>query len=246
MTNPKAALIIGAGHGIGFGFVEKLLEDETITDVYATHRISEKSKLLDLKSRNKDKRLKVIQFDPNDEDNYQELIDSIEHNLYLCINCIGTLHHEGLKPEKSLRDISFKALDEYFKVNSSITPMLAKYLKNKLRHKDLSIFATVSAKVGSISDNKLGGWYGYRASKAALNMFLTTIDIEFKRNKFNCIVRSLHPGTTITELSKPFTNNTKYKLHTPYECASNLLLVLASTQEQDHLFYSWDGQKIDW
>jgi NAD(P)-dependent dehydrogenase (short-subunit alcohol dehydrogenase family) len=238
----KTALIVGAGHGIGLGFVQKLLENEELEILYATYRKTDKAEVLSIK----DPRLQLIQFDPSNEEEYKSLTQSIARDLDLCINCIGTLHTESLKPEKSLKDINLSSLAEYFKINSSITPMLAKHLRLKLRGKNQSIFATLSAKVGSISDNDLGGWYGYRASKAALNMFLKNIDIEFRRGKFNCLIRSLHPGTTITELSKPFIANTKYRLHTPYECASNLLVILDKTREEEHLFYSWDGERLEW
>jgi NAD(P)-dependent dehydrogenase (short-subunit alcohol dehydrogenase family) len=111
----------------------------------------------------------------------------------------------------------------------------------------LSVFATISAKVGSISDNRLGGWYAYRASKAALNMFIKNIAIEFARNKKKIILLSLHPGTTKTELSEPFTKNTKYQLHTPIETAKNLLSVIENkTLDDSGKFFSWDGEELPW
>jgi NAD(P)-dependent dehydrogenase (short-subunit alcohol dehydrogenase family) len=128
-----------------------------------------------------------------------------------------------------------------------ITPLLAKHFFELLKHKKPSVFAAISAKVGSIQDNQMGGWYGYRASKAALNMFLKNIALEFERRNAKTLVLALHPGTTVTELSKPFIAKTKYTLHTPEQTADNLLAVI---NEQDissnKRFLSWDQTELPW
>ena len=134
-----------------------------------------------------------------------------------------------------------------FKINASITPLIAKNLGALLKKDELSAFITISAKVGSIEDNKMGGWYAYRASKAALNMFIRTIAHEFVRRYKNVIVTSIHPGTTITDLSEPYIKKTNLKLHTPNETACNILSVLESqTIEDTGKFFSWDGSIIPW
>ena len=109
------------------------------------------------------------------------------------------------------------------------------------------MLVTISAKVGSISDNKLGGWYGYRASKSALNMFIKNISIEYKNRKAPCIALAIHPGTTDTELSKPFIARSKLTIHTPEQTAENILNVIDSKRLEDSgKFLSWDGTEIAW
>ena len=93
----------------------------------------------------------------------------------------------------------------------------------------------------------MGGWYGYRASKAALNMFIKNISLEFARNRLKTLVTAFHPGTTDTELSKPFTKNTRYKLHSPAESAANFLKVFSGRNiDETGTFISWDGECIPW
>lgn len=239
----KNIIIFGAGHGIGLSLVKSLIP--SAENIYATYRKSENAQeLLSIKSEN----LNCIKLDPLDGNQLDELRNKIERVDFI-INSIGFLHTDLIKPEKSINAINVENQIEYFKVNSIITPLIAKYFTPLIRKSSKELeccFCTISAKIGSISDNELGGWYGYRASKAALNMYLKTLDREYKRNKINCTVRIIHPGTTITELSKPYTSNTKYKLHTTDETAKNILDVINSTSNKEHLFYSWDGSKIDY
>lgn len=247
LSNVNFALILGAGHGIGLALVKELLNQENIR-VYATYRNQDKAKDL-LELSNKNDNLKIERLDPLDEiklDEFIEVIQSETQCLDIVINSIGTLHEE-YQPERSLKDINVKQLQHYFTVNSIITPIIAQKVQPLLSKETISIFTTISAKVGSIEDNKIGGWYGYRASKAALNMFLKNISIEFNRKRLKSIVLSIHPGTTITDLSKPFIANTKYQLHTPEDTAQNILKVLEDkTLESNGNFYSWDGESITW
>jgi NAD(P)-dependent dehydrogenase (short-subunit alcohol dehydrogenase family) len=126
--------------------------------------------------------------------------------------------------------------------------LLAKHLVPLLRHGDRSIFATISAKVGSIGDNQLGGWYGYRASKAALNMFMRTAAIEYGRKSPNTIVALLHPGTTDTRLSQPFQRNVPpEKLFSTERTVEQLWTVLNQLgPDNSGQFFSWDGAEIPW
>ena len=113
--------------------------------------------------------------------------------------------------------------------------------------KEDSCFASISAKVGSIEDNRIGGWYGYRSSKAALNMIKRTMAIEFKRSGCRCNLLAIHPGTTVTELSKPYIKNTQLKLHSPDETALNILRIIEDQPfEPEAQFMSWDGQTLPW
>lgn len=126
--------------------------------------------------------------------------------------------------------------------------MLAKHLLPLFKHKERSVFASISAKVGSIGDNQLGGWYGYRASKAALNMFMRTVAIEYGRSSPQTLVVTLHPGTTDTRLSLPFQRNVPpEKLFSVERTVSQLMNVIEQLQEGDSgQFFSWDGSRLPW
>ena len=133
-------------------------------------------------------------------------------------------------------------------MNSIGAVLLAKQVQPLLKHGDRAILATISAKVGSIGDNQLGGWYGYRASKAALNMLMKTTALEYKRTCPRAIVVNLHPGTTDTQLSQPFQRNVPpEKLFSVDRTVQQLLGVIAGLQESDSgEFFSWNGDRLPW
>lgn len=164
------------------------------------------------------------------------------------INCVGFLHNEAKGPEKSVRHIETDFFLENITRNTLPSMLLARYFQQPLRKSDQSVFATVSAKVGSISDNQLGGWFSYRSSKAALNMFLKGLAIEWQRAVPKCSVAALHPGTTNTALSKPFQKNVAAeKLFSPAQSAEFLLTVLEHlSADNSGQFWSWDGSRIPW
>ena len=152
-----------------------------------------------------------------------------------------------MKPEKSLRDIDGQQFMRSFQVNALVTAIIARDFLPLLRHPGPSCLATLSAKVGSIADNQLGGWYAYRASKAALNMIIKNASLEYQRRSSKARVLAIHPGTTITELSKPYIARTKLKLHSTDETASNILSVIDGRPLSDSgLFLSWDGSTLPW
>lgn len=162
--------------------------------------------------------------------------------------CNGILHSETIQPEKRLEDFDPESFNQVMSANA-LTPMLwlqklVPVLTGKLRC-NLIVF---SARVGSISENQLGGWYSYRASKAALNMMLKTASVELARRAKNIKVIVFHPGTTDTELSKPFQKNVpKGKLFT-CEFVAQQLLEIVARQELDHTasFLDWKGETINW
>lgn len=161
----------------------------------------------------------------------------------------GFLHNEekAIHPEKRLEDINEAALSAYFGTNS-ITPALwLKHLVN-IVSKEGSTLVCLSARVGSISDNGLGGWYGYRASKAALNMFVKTASVEYKRRVKNTMLVCYHPGTVDTGLSKPFQKNVAAKkLFTPEFTAKQLITHLSQLdREQVCHFIDWNGEVVTW
>lgn len=173
----------------------------------------------------------------------------------LAIVATGVLNNEtlGLRPEKRLEDISEEALATYFAINSTMPALWMKYLVTVMVKESPSIVC-ISARVGSISDNKLGGWYGYRASKAALNMLVKTASVEYTRRLKDPLLICYHPGTVDTGLSAPFQKNVKAnKLFTPEFTAKQLLTHLSTLSASRHSnrdeschFIDWDGKVVTW
>ena len=245
------ALIVGANRGIGFGLVKQLLQADQITRLYATYRQEDTATDLLTLAETVGDRLVCLPMDITDEVQISQGIKQIQTNttqLHWVINCVGMLHDETLQPEKSLRQVNLEQLTRYFQINSIGAVLLAKHLLPLLRHSDRSVFASISAKLGSIGDNQLGGWYGYRASKAALNMLMRTVAIEYGRSSPKTIVVTLHPGTTDTRLSKPFQKNVPpEKLFAIDRTVTQLLTVIENLTEADSgQFFSWDGNRLPW
>ena len=156
----------------------------------------------------------------------------------------GLLHSADLAPEKALRDLDPASLARLFAVNATGPMLVAKHFIPLLPRRGRGIFAALSARVGSIGDNRLGGWHAYRASKAALNQVIRTTAIEQTRKNPHSIVIGLHPGTVDTGLSKPFQRNVK-TLFTPTESAAHLLAVIdAATPGYAGNLYDWKGEAI--
>ena len=168
--------------------------------------------------------------------------------LDLVIVATGILHDGSLQPEKSLRDINVDNMQRVMHVNAIGPALVAKYFLPRMRRNHKTVFAAISARVGSISDNRLGGWASYRASKAALNMLLKTLSIEHARRWPEGVLAALHPGTVNTHLSEPFSSRVPSgKLFKPADSASNLLRVIDTLQASDSGgFFAWDGQNIEY
>ena len=169
-----------------------------------------------------------------------------EKPLDLVIVANGILHDDKLMPEKSLRDLSAEKFHRVFEINTITPALIAKYFLLKLNKEKPSIFVALSARVGSISDNYLGGWYAYRASKTALNMIIKNASIEIGRRNKKAIIVGLHPGTVASNLSKPFQSDiADGKLFTPEYSAGKLLEVLESlTPDQTGKCFAWDGTEV--
>ncbi|HEY9906458.1 MAG TPA: SDR family NAD(P)-dependent oxidoreductase [Thermosynechococcaceae cyanobacterium] len=241
-----SGLVVGAGRGIGLEFVRQLLHSDRYARVYATYR-NPQSELWAID----DSRLTCLPMDITDETQIADAVRKIQAEataLHIAVNCVGVLHEGEMQPEKSLRHLNSEQLLRYFQVNSIGPVLLTKHLQPLLKHGDRAVLATISAKVGSIGDNALGGWYGYRASKAALNMFLRSAAIEYKRTCPRTIVALLHPGTTDTELSRPFQRSVPSdKLFSVDRTVQQLLAVLDNLEEKDSGgFFSWDGSLLPW
>lgn len=249
--NESNALVIGASQGIGLGFVHHLLQQPQIKTIYATYRSKDSAVGLLALAAQHPERISCIAVDITQEVQIAACCDQIQTEgnlLQWVINCVGILHAGDLQPEKGLRQLNAEQLTRYFQVNSIGAALWAKHLLPLLKHDDRSIFATISAKIGSIGDNHLGGWYGYRASKAALNMLMRTASIEYRRRSPQTIVVTLHPGTTDTQLSKPFQRNVPpEKLFSVDRTVTQLLAVLDGVNTEDSgQFFSWDGSKLPW
>ncbi len=162
----------------------------------------------------------------------------------LVIVATGLLHGETLSPERDLRHLSAAAFAENFAINAIGPALVAQAFLPLLPKGRKTVFAALSARVGSISDNRLGGWHAYRAAKAALNQIIRTIAIEQARKNPDTIVLGLHPGTVDTGLSKPFQRNVK-TLFTPTESAAHLLKVIdQATLASSGNLYDWKGEAI--
>lgn len=168
--------------------------------------------------------------------------------LRLVINTAGLLHGAELQPEKRLARLRRSNLERSFAVNAFGAILLAQALEPLLERQRPLHFASLSARVGSIGDNRLGGWYAYRAAKAAQNQLLRTLAIEWQRRLPHACVCLLHPGTTATALSAPFRAGVSAEtLFSPARAAAQLLDVIASlTPEHTGCFLAWDGQPIPW
>jgi NAD(P)-dependent dehydrogenase (short-subunit alcohol dehydrogenase family) len=251
---PMAAgnvLIVGATQGIGLAFVRQLLQESQVVRLFATYRSAQTATaLLALKSQHPD-RLHCVVMDLTEEESIIQGLGEVSQTaprLHLVVNCVGLLHSSQQQPEKALRQLNADNLMRYFQVNSIGPALLAKHLMPLFKHSEPALFATISAKVGSIGDNRLGGWYGYRASKAALNMFLKTAAIEYSRRHPNTTIVLLHPGTTDTQLSTPFQRGVPpEKLFSAEKTVRQLLAVLSQVSPQDSgEFFSWDGSRLPW
>lgn len=158
----------------------------------------------------------------------------------------GLLHEDGLQPEKAMRAVTEASLNRLFQVNAVMPTLVAKHLAPLLPKDEASILAALSARVGSIGDNRLGGWHAYRASKAALNMLFQCQAVELRRERPLAICVTLHPGTVETALSAPFARSPK-SLFKPDEAAARLMKVLRRLEPADSGgFFAYDASRVPW
>ena len=164
--------------------------------------------------------------------------------FHLVLNATGSLHGEGLRPEKRLAELDAERLARNFLVNA-IGPALVLRHFTPLLDRQRAVLAVLSARVGSIGDNRLGGWYGYRSAKAALNMLLKTAAIETARLNPAAVLLALHPGTVDSALSAPFRGAEIGR--SPTQAAADLLALMdAALPAQSGSFLAWDGSSVPW
>lgn len=166
--------------------------------------------------------------------------------LRLFVDATGLLSDAQMQPEKALRQIDPAAMERSFRVNAIGPALMIKHFAPLFPREGKSVLATLSAKVGSIGDNRLGGWISYRASKAALNQIVRTASIELARRQPDLVLLALHPGTVDTGLSQPFAR-AGLTVRTPDEAAGRLLSVIDGTGREDSgAFLSHDGERLPW
>jgi NAD(P)-dependent dehydrogenase (short-subunit alcohol dehydrogenase family) len=234
------ALVVGCG-GIGSALVKALEQHAPGLERLATRRCPTAGG--DLPAR-------LLHLDLNSDRSLSELRAALAEGLplRLVINTAGLLQGEGITPEKRLARVNRAALHTSFAVNAFAPLLLAQALE-PLFPRDLPChFASLSARVGSIGDNRSGGWYAYRAAKAAQNQLLRTLAVEWRRRLPQLCVSLLHPGTTATPLSQPFQAGVPAgQLFSPERSAQQLLQVLGGLgPERSGGFWAWDGQPIPW
>lgn len=228
--NPQNIAVIGASGAIGSAFIKLLSEKYPNAGLHAFSRSGEH------------------RIDYSSEESFAAAADtaSKDRPLDMVIVANGMLQDGDIIPEKSLRELSAEKFQRVFEANTITPALVAKYFLPKLNKNQTSIFAALSARVGSISDNRLGGWYAYRASKAALNMIIKNAAIEIGKRNEHAIIVGLHPGTVDSNLSKPFQGNVPDgKLFTPEYSAQKLLCVLEKlTPDHSGKCFAWDGEEI--
>jgi NAD(P)-dependent dehydrogenase (short-subunit alcohol dehydrogenase family) len=241
------ALVIGASGGIGQTLVKQLYESGKYEHVYAVSRSLPKSPI---------EGVHYYSLDSENEILVAEYCLQLKHaggQFSLVVCCIGALHATGannqqISPEKRLEDIQKEQLSFYFTTNTILPAIWLRNVEQLLKGSKPSKLVFFSARVGSISENRLGGWYGYRASKSALNMLIKCAQIECQRRAKNISLISYHPGTVETELSKPFQSKVpKGKLFTTEFTVTQLLKIIPDLSAENGPHYiDWQGSVIPW
>ena len=222
------ALVIGSSGAIGSAFVELLRADPGILEVVALGRRS----------------------DPPLDYDREETVAAAAHLMrahapfQAVIVATGVLHTAAAQPEKRLADLQLAAMQEVFRLNTFGPALVLRHFA-PLLDRQRSVMALLSARVGSIEDNRLGGWYSYRASKAALNMLVKTASIELRRTHPGAVLAALHPGTVSSGLSRPFRGDEIGR--EAAQAAAQMWQVLRSLQAGDSGgFVAYDGQRLPW
>jgi len=239
MGDDLRVIIVGSTGGIGSAFIDVLVASEQVSQIYALSRQGQSHTC---------SKVTNLTFDFTDESNIKAAAEALRETgaFDLCIIATGLLLGQGIAPEKNIRAMSLEAFQQSFMTNTFGPALTAKHFLPLMRRDRKAVFAALSARVGSISDNRIGGWYAYRASKAALNMVLKTLSIEISRRFKDTVIIGLHPGTVDTDLSKPFQRNVpEGKLFSPEYSVSKLLAVIDQAEPKDSgLLFDWDGEQI--
>ena len=236
----KRVLVAGAGGGIGLALIDALASRADVERVYALHRREVSST---------SSRITWLTADLLRRDEVESAVAQIREagGLDALIVSSGLLHQGAMQPEKSLADLDPQHLLDLYAANAVGPLTLLQSCRRMFRSSESSVICFLSAQVGSIGDNRLGGWYGYRMAKAALNMAVKTAAIELARDRNAPTVVAVHPGTTGTALSHRFTRRRQQPVSTPHECAERLLTMLESLPaDQNGAFLNYDGVALPW
>ena len=224
------AVVFGAGGAIGGALLDALRTDGRFSDVIGFGRRT------------------TPPIDLLDEASLQRAVEhaASRGELRLVIDATGFLHDATQAPEKSWRELDMAAMARAFALNATGPALLMKHVLPRLPRRGRAVFATLSARVGSIGDNRLGGWYAYRASKAALNQIVRTAAVELARQSRESLCVALHPGTVATPLSAPF-SKAGLEVHTPQAAARHLLDVIEGLDAAaSGGFFDWRGLPVPW
>lgn len=239
MPDGYRAAVFGASGGIGAAFLRALSDDPRCGTVHAGARRPPAAPHV---------RVNPFAFDLDHPASIEEAAADIAATgpLDLVIVATGLLHAGDIRPEKSWRSLDAASLQRLYAINAIGPALIARHMLPLLSKSGRPVFAALSARVGSIEDNHLGGWHGYRASKAALNMFVRTLAIELARTHPAAACITLHPGTVDTPLSRPFQSGVRAgALFTPDQAARQLLQVIDGiTPRQTGRLLAWDGQTL--
>lgn len=222
------AVVIGASGGIGNALVDALREEDIAVRALARSFAGDDH------------------IDIEDEASIAAAAATLVVPPTLVIVATGLLHDGNVGPERAMAELDPATLARQFAVNAIGPALVAKHVLSRMPRTGRVVFAALSARIGSIGDNRMGGWYGYRAAKAALNQFLRTAAIEQKRFNDRSIVVGLHPGTVDTALSKPFQRNVRPdQLFSPSRAAVQLLDVIDGLKAPDSgKVFAWDGAEV--
>jgi NAD(P)-dependent dehydrogenase (short-subunit alcohol dehydrogenase family) len=243
---PKAAIVVGANGAIGSAVVAALSADGGVDCVYA---ISREPRL-----ETAHPKVRLLQSDSSEAsivrviEHIRSAVDGEALNIETIVVASGLLHDTTLEPEKRLEQLSSEQTMRVFEVNTLMPMLWMQGFSRLFSKRHAAKIAVLSARVGSITDNRLGGWYTYRSSKAALNMMLKTLAIEFARRFPGIKVCAFHPGTTRSPLSEPFRGRLpEEKIFEPEFVAQRLLLSLQQLRADGELsFIDWDHKSIEW
>ena len=234
----RKVAVIGSSGAIGSAFVNHYINDLSVNSIFSFSRSS-----IGIDNN----KVKHFSIDIENESSIQNAAKSVEEiNFDEVIIASGLLHTNEFGPEKSIKDLKADNILKVLNVNTVGPAIIGKYFLPLLNKDNKSVMAFLSARVGSISENKLGGWYAYRASKSALNQVIKTFSIELKRTNPKAIIIGLQPGTVDSELSAPFKRSvSNNKLFTAEYSVSQLIGVIERADESSSgNLISWDGEII--
>jgi NAD(P)-dependent dehydrogenase (short-subunit alcohol dehydrogenase family) len=247
----RVAFVQGASRGLGLALTAALAERDEFDTVYAASREPESSEGLVALREQRGGRVRPLAMDVRAESSIEwaaEKVASEQPALHLLICAAGMLHEGSTQPEKRFEQVHQTSMEHAFAVNAYGPLLTARHLLALMPHDERAVIANISAHAGSITDNRLGGWYSYRASKAAQNMFTRTLAIELSRRAPKAICVALDPGSMDTDLSRPYRRNVHAEdLASPDHAASRLLVLIDSLgTEHSGQFLRWDGHLLPW